>query len=75
MRTKESLKGEIRELMKDMAENGFELRRVERKGLFLRQNELLHARHEIMKSIAHRQGMVIEALECEAEYGVGRKVA
>jgi hypothetical protein len=72
MRTKESLKAEIRGLMIDLATNGSLLRRLERSNMWLNANELLHARHEIMKSIAHRQGLLIEMMENEAEY---RRVA
>ena len=69
MRTRESLKREIGELMKDLVHAGFELKRTERTNQWLRANELLHARHEIMKSIAHRQGLIIEMMENDMEYG------
>jgi hypothetical protein len=68
MRTKESLKVEIRELMLAMAHNGLNMRMMERSNMWLKANELLHARTEILKSIAHRQGLLIEVLSNEIEY-------
>ena len=75
MRTKESLMNEIRDLMAAMAQNGMELRRCERSNMWIKANELLHARTEILKSIAHRQGLLIEVLNNEIEYATERKVA
>jgi hypothetical protein len=66
MRSKESLRVEIRELMKDLAGNGLALRL--NKASVIRTGQLLHCRTEILKSIAHRQGLMIEILETEAEY-------
>jgi hypothetical protein len=75
MRTKESIKREIQDLMAALAQNNFGLRRMERRNMWLNANELLHARHEIMKSIAHRQGLLIEIMENEMEYSTKREAA
>ncbi len=75
MRTKESIRVEIRTLMTAMAQNGMELRRMERSNMWLRVNELLGVRTEILKSIAHRQGLLITILENEIEYSTKDEVA
>jgi hypothetical protein len=62
---KEQLMVQIRELLKDLARNGFELRQEKRMN---RQIELHCARVEIYKSICHRQGLIIEAQANEIEY-------
>ena len=72
MRTKESLMVEIRDLMQDLAKNGLLLRGAKSPTRII---ELSHARTEILLSIAHRQGLMIEILETEIEYPTGRKVA
>ena len=66
MRTKESLRVAIRELMKDLAGNGLALR-LNKKST-VRTEELLLCRCEILKSIAHRQGLLIEMMANEIEY-------
>lgn len=53
----EMLKAQIRMLMGQLARNGFEMRREKRVN---RTIDLMAARMEIYKSIAHRQGMIIE---------------
>lgn len=72
MRTKESLLKEIRILMRELAKASFNLR-MEKRGD--RQIALHHVRTEIYKSICHRQGLVIQALTAEVEFGSERKVA
>ena len=69
MDTVETLKRQVRELMKDLAINGVELGRLRGMNMWVRQGELLLARTEILKSIAHRQGLIIEALQNQIEYG------
>lgn len=64
---KEQLIVQIRELLKDLARNGFELRREKRVN---RQIELHLARVEIYKSICHRQGLIIEMQANEIEYDI-----
>jgi hypothetical protein len=63
--TKQALKVQIRELMKDLTRNGFDLR-VEKR--VVRQLELHLARVEIYKSIAHRQGLIIEIQDNELRF-------
>ncbi len=75
MRTKESIKQEIRTLTQAMAQNSMEIRRETRAGRTNALVRLAEARHQIMLSIAHRQGLMIEILENEMEYSTGRKVA
>ena len=72
MRTKETLRVEIRVLMTEMARNGLLLGMAKNP---TRMIELSHARTEILLSIAHRQGLLIEILSNEIEYSTGRKVA
>jgi hypothetical protein len=55
------LKRQIAELQKDMTRNAFMLKHTS--PLSSRYNELMHARQEIMLSIAHRQYKIIESLE------------
>ena len=68
MRTKESLKVEIRLLMTEYAKLGGELRREINAGRTIRMEELLLARHEILLSVSHRQGLLVQVLEVEIEY-------
>jgi hypothetical protein len=75
MRTKESLKLEIRELTMAYAKAGVELSREHRAGRTIHLERLLCARNQILLSIAHRQGMLVKVLETEIEYSTERKAA
>jgi hypothetical protein len=66
---------EIRELSRDLAVNGMNCSMAKRGGNVDRMIELLLGRTEILKSIAHRQGLLIEILGNEIEYSTERKVA
>jgi hypothetical protein len=68
MKTVLTLKCEIKSLIKDLAVNGMNLRRCARMGNSIEVERLLCCRTEILKSVVHRQGLIIEALENEAEY-------
>ena len=68
MRTIESLKVEIRELMKDLARNGAESVREHKSGRTMNLERLAVARVEIYKSIAHRQGLIIEILTVQVKF-------
>jgi hypothetical protein len=67
MNTKEGLMVMIRSLMRDLASNGMQLR-LSKSSNMVRTEELLHVRAEILKSIVHRQGLLIEVLKVELEY-------
>jgi hypothetical protein len=66
--SKEGLRAQIRELTRDLAVNGMNVSRMQRIGNVNEVIQLLLVRTEILKSIAHRQGLLIEALDNEAEY-------
>lgn len=66
----EMLKAQIHGLMRDLAINGLHLRVEKRVG---RKFELMAARMEIYKSIAHRQGLIIEMQANDIDFA--RKVA
>ena len=68
MRTKETIGNEIRELASDLARNGFNLGVAAKRGDKWSMSELMLARVEIYKSIAHRQGLFIEILNAELKY-------
>ncbi len=68
MRTKESLKVEIRGLMTDYARAKAELSRETRAGRTIHIPRLLGVCHEILLSISHRQGLLVQVLETEIEY-------
>jgi hypothetical protein len=70
MLTVETLRKEIRMLQQTLATNGFEMRMEKRTNRIL---DLMTARMEIYKSIAHRQGLLIEVLTNEVNFE--RKVA
>ncbi len=70
--SKEGIRAQIVELMKDMTRNGFELRLEKR---MHRQIELHHQRVEILKSICHKQGLLIEIMVAESKWTENRKVA
>ena len=65
MRTKETIRAEIVVLMRELARTGMALRMEKR---INRQIELMHARTEIYKSIAHRQGLMIEMMTNELAF-------
>lgn len=75
MRTKQGLKVEIRGLIRALAINGMNMNMAKRSDNIDLTVNLLCARTEILKSIAHRQGLLIEVLDNEIEYSTGRKVA
>lgn len=64
----ESLRAQIRELMQALSSNGLNLRMTEKRKSTIGLSELLHARVEIYKSIAHRQGMIIEVQATEIKF-------
>ena len=66
MRTVLSLKVEIRNLMKDLATNTMNIR-LSRENPDAMHRFLL-VRTEIYKSIAHRQGLIIEVLSVEVKF-------
>lgn len=68
MRTRESLMVEIRSLMKDLAVNGMNMRMAKNSNNIDQLINLLAVRTEIYKSIAHRQGLLIEVLSNEVEF-------
>jgi len=70
--TVESLKREIQTLMTEYAVAGLSLVQAQNRDLINEVIGLLLKRAEIMKSIAHRQGMVIEMLQNQAKF---RRVA
>lgn len=63
----EQLKTNVRMLQGELAKNGMNLRLAKN---IERQAELLHARLEIYKSIAHLQGRMIEVLRAENKFMV-----
>jgi hypothetical protein len=70
----EELKAQIRGLMRELAHNGVRLRIVQKRGSLNDACNLMCVRVELLKSIAHRQGLLIEALENEMSFSE-RKVA
>lgn len=68
MKTKEQLRQEIRELMFALVRNGVNLRMMCRMQNTREQLNLMAARTELLKSICHRQGLLIVALDTEVEY-------
>lgn len=70
MRTKETLKREIRELSIEYAKVRAKMRIESRAGRTLSAEDLACAAHEILTSIAHRQGLLVQVLENQIEYGV-----
>ena len=75
MRTKESIKVEIRTLMTALAQSSMELRREIKSGRTMHLARLAEARHQIVLSIAHRQGLLIEILSNEIEYSTKKEAA
>ena len=63
-----SLKREIREYMMALKLNTQEINYCQRKNQWIRMSDLLLARTEILKSICHRQGKIIEILTAEVEF-------
>ena len=74
MRSISCLKVEIQTLMMALSQSTIELRGCEKRNMWLRVAEILHARVEIYKSIAHRQGLIIEMQDNELKF-YDRKVA
>lgn len=73
--TKEGIKVQIRDLTVALAQNSMDLRREIRSGRTMNLVRLGEARHQIMLSIAHRRGLLIEILENEMEYSTKREAA
>jgi hypothetical protein len=67
MGSTDALFAQIDMLMVQLAENSLNLKAIEDKNMWLRTNELLLVRTEILKSIAHRQAILIKAFS-DAEY-------
>ena len=65
---KDDLRRQIQDLMRDLAVNGMNLRRMERIQSIREQLNLMAARTEILKSIAYRQAKLVEILTQECEY-------
>ena len=74
VRSVESIRAEIRTLLGALNQSTVELKRAEKQNMWLRVSELLSARIEIYKSIAHRQGLIIEMQDNELKF-YDRKVA
>jgi hypothetical protein len=63
MKTKEQLRAEISSLMVDLVRNGVHMRTMIRWGNVREQLNLMAARVEILKSICHRQGQLIQLVD------------
>ena len=68
MHSKENIKAEINLLCRELAVNGMNLNMQRRRQNLDEVINLMCARTEILKSIAHRQGLLIEILENESRY-------
>lgn len=66
--SKEILKRQVRELQLEYVRTTAEMKREVRAGRTIRLEQLLHARHEILLSICHRQGKLMDVLENEAKF-------
>lgn len=75
MRTKEGLRVEIRNLQIDYARAKAELSREIRSGRTMNLPRLGEVCHQILLSIAHRQGLLIEILNNEIAFSTVKEAA
>ena len=68
VQTVQSLKREINDYITALKLNTQEISYCQRKNLWICMSDLLLARTELLKSICHRQGKIIEILTAENEF-------
>jgi hypothetical protein len=73
--TVQQIKNQIRDLQVALAQNNLELKRETRANRTMNLPRLMEARYQIMLTIAHRQGLLIQILETEVAYQTTKEVA